>query len=70
MNAIRVVQRTAQRLLRPGGLAGVEHGAPQGGAVRGVFAAGGGWQEISQHRDLAGRDRFVTMVREWQDGQP
>jgi release factor glutamine methyltransferase len=70
MDAIKVVQRTAQRLLHPGGLAAVEHGAQQGGAVRGVFAAGGGWQEIAQHKDLAGRDRFVTMVREWQDGQP
>lgn len=70
LDAIRVVQRTAHRLLHPGGLAAVEHGAPQGSAVRGVFAAGGDWQEIAQHKDLAGRDRFVTMVRQWQDGQP
>jgi release factor glutamine methyltransferase len=69
LDAIRTVQRVAGRLLRPGGLAAVEHGAPQGGAVRQVFTAAGGWQDVTQHQDLAGRDRFVTMVRRWQDGQ-
>ncbi|MGH3155186.1 MAG: peptide chain release factor N(5)-glutamine methyltransferase [Streptosporangiaceae bacterium] len=70
LDAIKSVQRVAARLLRPGGLVAVEHGAPQGDAVREVFAAAGGWQDISQHQDLAGRDRFVTAVRQWQDGQP
>ena len=70
LDAIRSVQRVAARLLRPGGLVAVEHGAPPGrGAVRGVFAAAGGWQDIAQHQDLAGRDRFVTAIRQWQDGQ-
>ena len=67
LDAMRAVQQTARRLLRPGGLVAVEHGAPQGDAVRAVFASGG-WQDITQHRDLADRDRFVTAV--WQDGQP
>ena len=70
LDAIRSVQRVAARLLRPGGLVAVEHGAPQGEAVRGVFAAAGGWPDIAQHQDLANRDRFVTAVRQWQDGQP
>jgi release factor glutamine methyltransferase len=70
LDAIRVIQMAADRLLRPGGRAAVEHGAPQGTAVRAVFASGGGWQDIAQHRDLAGCDRFVTAVRQWQDGQP
>jgi release factor glutamine methyltransferase len=69
LDAIRSVQRVAARLLRPGGLVVVEHGAPQGEAVRGVFAAAGGWQDITQHQDLANRDRFVTAMRQWQDGQ-
>jgi release factor glutamine methyltransferase len=69
LDAIRSVQRVAARLLRPGGLVAVEHGAPQGESVRGVFTAAGGWQDITQHQDLAGRDRFVTAVRQWQDGQ-
>jgi release factor glutamine methyltransferase len=67
LDAVKVVQQTAARLLRDGGLVAVEHGAPQGPDVRGVFAAAGGWRDITQHQDLAGRDRFVTAVREWQD---
>ena len=75
LEVIRVAERTAARLLRPGGAAVFEHGAPQDAAVRRVFAragAGRAWQDISGHRDLAGRDRFVTAVRApvagpWQD---
>ena len=37
LNAIRAVERTARRLLRPGGLVAVEHGAQQGAAVYWVF---------------------------------
>jgi release factor glutamine methyltransferase len=70
LDAIRVVQRVAARLLRPGGLAAVEHGERQGGAVRRVFAEELGWRDVRQHKDLAGRDRFVTTMRQWQDGQP
>jgi release factor glutamine methyltransferase len=69
LDAMRTVQRVAARLLRPGGQLAAEHGAPQGAAVRQVFQKAGGWQDISQHQDLAGRDRFVTAVRRWQDGQ-
>jgi release factor glutamine methyltransferase len=70
LDAIRSVQRVAARLLRPGGLVAVEHGAPQGDEVRQVFTAAGGWQNITQHQDLANRDRFVTAIRQWQDGRP
>jgi release factor glutamine methyltransferase len=63
LDAVRTVERVARRLLRPGGRAAVEHGAPQGGDVREVFAAAGGWRDITQHEDLAGRDRFVTVIR-------
>ena len=69
LDAMRTVQQVAARLLRPGGLVAAEHGAPQGAAVRQVFAAAGGWQDITQHQDLAGRDRFVSAVRRWQDEQ-
>jgi len=60
LDAIRVVERVAKRLLRPGGLVAVEHGAPQGAAVYWVFAEECGWRETRNHRDLAGLDRFVT----------
>jgi release factor glutamine methyltransferase len=58
--AIRVIEQVAQRLLRPGGLIAVEHGAPQGAAVYWVFAEERGWRDTRNHKDLAGRDRFVT----------
>ena len=80
MAAVRVVEATARRLLRPGGLVAVEHGAPQGAAVYWVFAEERDWRETRNHVDLAGRDRFVTATRlsaetgpdapaTWQDDQ-
>jgi len=63
LDAVRTVEATARRLLRPGGLLAVEHGAQQGPAVYWVFAAERGWQETRNHVDLAGRDRFVTAAR-------
>src|ERR1700683_4269095 len=58
LNAIRVVERVARRLLRPGGRVAVEHGSPQGAAVYWVFAEENGWQQTRNHTDLAGLDRF------------
>ena len=62
LDAVRVVDATAKRLLRSGGLVAVEHGAPQGPAVYWVFAEENGWRDTRNHLDLAGRDRFVTAV--------
>jgi release factor glutamine methyltransferase len=62
--ALRVVERVAARLLRPGGVVGVEHADVQGESAPGVFAArpgaAGRWCDVRDHRDLAGRPRFVT----------
>jgi release factor glutamine methyltransferase len=63
LDAVRVIERTAGRLLRPCGLVAVEHGAPQGAAVYWVFSEEQGWRETRNHQDLAGRDRFVTAAR-------
>jgi release factor glutamine methyltransferase len=63
MTAVRVVEVTAARLLRPGGLVAVEHGAQQGPAVYWVFTEARGWSGTRNHADLAGRDRFVTAAR-------
>jgi release factor glutamine methyltransferase len=63
LDAIRVIETVARRLLRPDGLVSVEHGAPQGAAVYWVFAEERGWADTRNHRDLAGRDRFVTARR-------
>ena len=63
LDAVRGVEATARRLLRPGGLVAVEHGAQQGAGVYWVFAEESGWRETRNHTDLAGRDRFVTAAR-------
>jgi len=62
LDAIRVVERVARRLLRPGGLVAVEHGSPQGAPVYWVFAEENGWQQTRNHADLTGLDRFVTAT--------
>ncbi len=63
LDAVREVEAIAGRLLRPRGLVAVEHGAQQGGAVYWLFPEERGWRETRNHKDLAGRDRFVTAAR-------
>ncbi len=63
LDAIRVVEHVAARLLRPGGWVGVEHADVQGETAPQVFAETGRWSDVRDHRDLAGRPRFVTARR-------
>jgi release factor glutamine methyltransferase len=63
LDAIRVIEGTARQLLREDGLVAVEHGAQQGAAVYWIFAEERGWRDTRNHKDLAGRDRFVTTRR-------
>ena len=60
LDGLRVVARTAARLLRPGGWLGVEHDETTGEAAVAHLAATGVFGRIEDHRDLAGRPRFVT----------
>ncbi|MFL6053762.1 MAG: peptide chain release factor N(5)-glutamine methyltransferase [Actinoallomurus sp.] len=60
LDAIRVVERTARRLLRPGGWVAVEHSDLQGHPVYWIFSEENGWRDVRNHKDLNGRDRFVT----------
>jgi release factor glutamine methyltransferase len=60
LDAIRVVEQVAARLLVPGGVVGVEHAEVQAQAAPAVFAATGRWVDVRDHEDLAGRARFVT----------
>ena len=53
---LAAVCRGALRLLRPGGLLIMEHGAGQGAPVRGLMARGG-FGAVETRRDLAGLDR-------------
>lgn len=64
LDVVRVVAATAARLLKPGGRFGVEHADLQGESVPALLRAMAGWREVADHRDLAGRPRFATAVRE------
>ncbi|RYC14722.1 peptide chain release factor N(5)-glutamine methyltransferase [Nocardioides zhouii] len=60
LDAIRVLEQRAALLLRPGGVVGAEHADVQGESAPEVFAATGRWRDVADHRDLAGRARYVT----------
>ena len=60
LDAMRAVEARAAVLLAPGGVVGVEHADAQGESAPAVFATTGRWVDVRDHRDLAGRARFVT----------
>jgi release factor glutamine methyltransferase len=60
LDTVRVVEQRAALLLRPGGVAGVEHADVHGESVPRLFAAAGRWEQVRDHEDLTGRPRFVT----------
>lgn len=61
LDAMRVVERTAWRLLRPGGVVGAEHADAQGESAPDVFTAR--WAEVRDNQDLAQRPRYVTALK-------
>lgn len=63
LDAVRVVEEVAARLLRPGGSVVVEHADLQGSSAPAVFSATGRWRDVADHRDLSWRDRFLTATR-------
>ena len=60
LDTIRVVEQRAALLLRPGGVVGVEHADLQGESAPAVFSGTDRWEQVRDHRDLAGRPRFLT----------
>ncbi|GII31010.1 peptide chain release factor N(5)-glutamine methyltransferase [Planotetraspora mira] len=60
LDEVRAVERTARRLLRPGGIVAVEHADEQGNSVYWLFPEEKGWRDVRLRQDLTGRDRFVT----------
>jgi release factor glutamine methyltransferase len=60
LDAMRDLERTAARLLRPGGVVGAEHADAQADSAPAVFASAGRWLDVRDHVDLAGRDRYLT----------
>lgn len=65
LEAIRVVENVAWRLLRPGGVVGVEHADSQGESAPAVFAAR--WQQVVDHLDLNDRPRYLTGLKPIRD---
>ena len=63
LDVIRLVEQAARRLLKAGGLLVVEHSDRQGRTAPELLEQAGGWAEVADHRDLAGRDRYVTARR-------
>ncbi|MBA3233812.1 MAG: peptide chain release factor N(5)-glutamine methyltransferase [Propionibacteriales bacterium] len=63
LDAIKVVAQVAAQLLVDGGLVTCEHADVQDESAPAVFASSGEWTEVRDHRDLAGRPRFVTARR-------
>ncbi len=62
LDAVRALERVARRLLRPGGVLGLEHASVQGESAPAVLQASGAWAHVRDHPDLAGRPRFTTAV--------
>ena len=68
LDVVRGVAVAAAALLRPGGLLVIEHSDAQGesggvGGVPHVLREHGGFVDVVDHQDLAGRDRTTTAVR-------
>ncbi len=63
LDVVRVVERTAARLLRPGGLVVIEHADVQGETVPALLSAAGDWQDVHDHADLTGLPRYTSALR-------
>lgn len=61
LDAIRVVESVAWRLLKPGGAVGVEHADAQRESAPGVFLER--WALVRDNEDLAGKPRYLTAVK-------
>ena len=63
LDVVRAMLSVAMRLLHVGGWLGIEHADQQGPAVPAVVRAHGGFTDVADHPDLAGRPRFTTARR-------
>jgi release factor glutamine methyltransferase len=63
LDVVRGMLATAARLLRPGGLLGIEHADQQGESLPALVRSHGAWIDVADHPDLAGRPRFTTARR-------
>lgn len=63
LDVVRGLLVTAARLLRPGGWLGIEHADQQGTSLPALVRSAGGWADVEDHPDLAGRPRYTTARR-------
>lgn len=63
MAVIGPIVGLAARWLRPGGRCAVEHDDTTSAQTVAAFTGSGAFTDVTPHRDLAGRPRFVTAVR-------
>jgi release factor glutamine methyltransferase len=63
LDVVRGLLVTAARLLRPGGWLGIEHADQQGGSLPALVRGHGGFTDVEDHPDLAGRPRYTTGRR-------
>lgn len=63
LDLLRGLVPRAAALLRHGGLLGFEHDPAQEDSAPALLADDGRWEQIEDHRDLAGRSRYVTARR-------
>ncbi|WP_433564846.1 peptide chain release factor N(5)-glutamine methyltransferase [Nocardia sp. CA-151230] len=63
LSVIRPMTATIARLLREDGTVAVEHDDTNGSGVAALFADHGGFTDIVEHPDLAGKPRFVVARR-------
>ena len=63
LTVIRPVIALAARLLRPGGVVGIEHDDVHATAVPDLLRADGRFTDVEEQQDLAGRPRYATARR-------
>lgn len=63
LDAMRIVESTAFRLLKPGGVVAAEHADVQGESAPAVFSVSGRWTLVRDNADYADRPRFVTAAK-------
>ena len=67
LDVVRGLLHTAARLLRPGGLLAIEHADVQGTSLPALVRSHGGFTDVADHPDLAGRPRYTTAQSQKRD---
>lgn len=63
LDAMRVLEIAAHRLLKSGGVVAAEHADAQGESAPAVFSSAGRWTLVRDNADYADRPRFVTAAK-------